>query len=218
MLTEDNLMRQIRLFTAALARALGLRSMQLHQDAIWVLDQALEQLFGLSIDVLKGLDDTSLIAAVRTQDKDDLSRLRMAAELYHEQGELFAGLQEPGESIWRLVRSLNLYLEVELSGGVSGFSPPSENIRSLVDRLGLAQTPPDLLYPLLGWAQQADIPPLAVPIFIRLLEAYPGQPELVAEGEAYLNDLQISGRLADPDNAGLNLARLKELLTSPPDS
>ncbi len=214
MLTEDYLMRQIRLFTAAVAKALGLKTMQLHQDAIWVLDQAIEQLFGLPLDVLNRMDDTSLIAAARSQDKNDLSRLRMAAELYGEQGELYHGLQEPGESSWRLIRALNLYLEVELSGGAAGFPPADEKILTLVDRLGYERIPADLLYPLFGWAQQAENPRLAVNTLIHLLEAYPDQPELRDEGRTYLEELHQSGRLADPEYSQLKLDRLEELLAA----
>jgi hypothetical protein len=214
MLTEDYLMRQIRLFTAALARALGLKTMQLHQDAIWVLDQALEQLFGLPLDVLNRMDDNSLMAAVRGQDKNDLSRLRMAAELYSEQGELYHGLQEPGESSWRLVRALNLYLEVELSGGASGFAPAAEKINPLVDRLGYERIPPDLLYPLFGWAEQTAQTQLAVNTLVRLLEVYPDEAELKEEGSNFLQDIRQNATLADPANACLNLDHLEELLAS----
>lgn len=213
MLTEDYLMRQIRLFVAALAKALGFKALELYSDALWVINQALEQLFGLQVDVIDRMDDDSLIAATRNQDHSDLSRLRMAAELYQEAGEIHLALGQPREGIWRLVRALNLYLEVELSGGVDGFTPAAQKIPLLLSTLGFENLPEALDYPLFGWAYQANQPWLGVKPLLRLLNAFPGQPELVEEGRSFLLALEDSDPIPiDGQDRQQDLAALRRLL------
>ena len=53
MLTEDYLIRLIRLGTVAMARLMGLKAQLLYQDAMYLLNQTLEEVFGMRADLVR---------------------------------------------------------------------------------------------------------------------------------------------------------------------
>ena len=135
MLTEDYLMRWIRLVTAAIARAAGLRAATLYEDALFLLDHTLEQVVGLPSNLLSTLDEDSLLQIVSTPEGLDTDRLVLVADLIAEQAGVYQSLGKPEESLWRYQRALDFYLLAMQEGGPHRFPPPYEAIETLLGKL-----------------------------------------------------------------------------------
>jgi len=145
MLTEDYLMRLIRLATQVFLRILGLKSQGLYQDALYAIDQMLEQITGLRADLLQRLDDDSLINAFSTANGLDADRLILAADFIQQQAEIYALTGQPDEARSLSLRALNCYLAAMLEASPSEVPAPDEKIQILVDTLGLQALPPATL-------------------------------------------------------------------------
>lgn len=142
MLTEDYLMRLIRLATQVLMRILGLRAQGLYQDALYAIDQMLEQITGLRADLLQRLDDDSLINAFSTANGLDADRLILAADFIQQQADIYAIIGQPDEAHRLTLRALNGYLAAMLEASPTEVPAPDEKIQHLVDTLGLQTLPP----------------------------------------------------------------------------
>jgi hypothetical protein len=115
MLSEDYLMRWIRITTSALARMLGLRAAGLYEDAIFLIDQTLQQLLGLPGDVVDRLDDASLLAMLGAPDHLDQELTVMLADLTKAKGDVYLDQKMQAESDRCTLRALNLLLAAELA-------------------------------------------------------------------------------------------------------
>lgn len=136
MLTEDYLMRWIRLVTAAIARAAGLRAATLYEDALFLLDQTLKQVVGMPSELINNLDEDSILQIVTTPEGLDTDRLVLVADLIKEQADVYQALQKLPESIWRYQRALDFYLLAIQEGGPHRFPPPYAAIELLLEKLG----------------------------------------------------------------------------------
>ncbi len=136
MLTEDYLMRWIRLVTAAIARAAGLRAATLYEDALFLLDHTLEQVVGLPSELLSNLDEDSILQIVTTPEGFDTDRLVLVADLIKEQADVYQALGKTNESTWRYQRALDFYLLAIQEGGPRRFAPPYGAIELLLENLG----------------------------------------------------------------------------------
>jgi hypothetical protein len=115
MLTEDYIMRMINQVLAVFLQALGLKKAGQLSQALQVFDQAVESLLGLRADLAKQLEDRQLLALLTFQDKLDIDRLLLLADIYHEEGEVYALQGQPQQSQFAAQRTLRLYLEATLS-------------------------------------------------------------------------------------------------------
>jgi hypothetical protein len=185
MLTEDYLMRILRLATAALARAVGLKAVELYQDALWVLDQAIEQLLGLRIDLFNRLDDTSVLASLTRDGELDLDRLNMAAELVHEQADVYRKMSMPEESRWRYARALTFYLEAALRGGMENFPLADERIASLVQDTSIDQLPAETVFSLYAYYESRGEFNPAEACLLLLKKEFVGNDDLQGELVSY---------------------------------
>ena len=114
-LTEDYIMRMINQALAVFLQALGLKKAGQFSQALQVFDQALEGLLGLNARLAKQLDDRQLLDMLTFQDKLDVDRLLMIADIYREEGEVHALQGQPEQSRLAAQRSLRLYLEAALA-------------------------------------------------------------------------------------------------------
>jgi hypothetical protein len=203
-LTEDYLMRQINLALAVLARALGLKTAGQYQAAHTVLDQMLEELFGLHAGLIKQLDDRSLFDALTSQGTLDNDRLMIAAELFLEKGELFELQKNDPESYWQRLRALNFYLEAALSGGPANFPDPREKIQALSAKLDSHALPAETLFSLFSYHELAGDYARAGQLLDRLAALPSLQEEMLGERAAFY------GRLVEKSDSELargNLTR-----------
>lgn len=115
MLTEDYIMRMINQVLAVFLQALGLKKAGQFSEALQAFDQAVESLLGLRASLAKQLEDRQLLALLTFQDKLDVDRLLLLADIYREEGEVFALQGQPEQSQFAAERSLRLYLEAALA-------------------------------------------------------------------------------------------------------
>lgn len=195
MLTEDYLIRLINQALAALAAVVGLRTAGQYLEARALLDQMLEQLFGLRSDLIKRLDDPSLLDALTNQEVLDTDRVCIAADLFKEQGNLFAAQNNAAESYLSYLRAFNFYLEVALAGGPRHFPPPDEKIEALYNLLQGFDLPFEILFSLYAYREQSGNYARAAGLLLRMA-AVPGvSQEILEEQRDFYHRL-----LEKPDN------------------
>ncbi len=115
MLTEDYIMRMINQVLAVFLQALGLKKAGQYSEALQVFDQAVESLLGLRASLAKQLEDRQVLALLTFQDKLDIDRLLVLADIYHEESEVHTLQGQPEQSLFAAQRSLRLYLEAALA-------------------------------------------------------------------------------------------------------
>jgi hypothetical protein len=155
MLTEDYFMRMINQALYVLKKIMGLKTTGHYQEAQLEINQLLEMLVGLKADLVKQLDDQSLIDSLTQQGKLDSDRLYVVAELFKEEGDLLALAQKPQAAYHSYLRALNFYLEVTLSGGPETLPAPDPQIATLLEALKAVELPADSLYPLFCYFEEA---------------------------------------------------------------
>ena len=151
MLTEDYIMRMINLALAVLVRILGFKQAGRYQEAAQHIDQALEMLLGMRADLVKRLDDDSLIETLTVQDTLDTDRLLVVADLFKEEGDILALKGHQSEAYLSRLRALNFYLEVILSGGPENLPEPEDKIEELLTLLRAHDLPAETLYSIFSY-------------------------------------------------------------------
>jgi tetratricopeptide (TPR) repeat protein len=189
MLTDDYLMRMIRLATAALAQALGLKAVTLYQDALMVLDRALEQILGLPAQILHRMDDQGIISLCTTSEGINLDQVNIVAQLFQAEGEIYESVKDPAESSWRFLRALNLYLELFLNEDLTSSPEPDERIDFLVARFPQGSLPTDIQYPLFYYYEKCRAFSSAIQVLDSLIRLNPDSAELRAEQSDFFQRL-----------------------------
>ena len=119
MLTEDYIMRLINQALAVLLVALGLKRSGQYNEALQTYDQALGSLLGLDAHLAKQLDDSLLLKMLTFQEKVDIDRLLVVADIYREESEVYNLQGQLEYSHFAAKRSLRLYLEAALASEVN---------------------------------------------------------------------------------------------------
>ncbi|MEJ2263792.1 MAG: DUF6483 family protein [Anaerolineales bacterium] len=147
-LTDDYLIRQINLALAALANIIGLKTAGLYQNALFEIDQFLEQLLGLRSYMIKDLSDEAILTLISVPEGLDTDRLFIIAELIKAEGDIYAAQNYIADSQLDYLRSLNFFVEVVLNGGALNFPQPHDRIEDLVKALDFTKLPQETLYDL----------------------------------------------------------------------
>ncbi len=143
MFTEDYLMRIINQVLAALMNAIGLRKAGKYSEARQMIEQAIQQLTGLSADLIDQLDDASILSMLTTGGQLDIERLAVLGDLYQEEGAISFELGQPVLGIFATARALRFILEVVLADD-SRLAPESMvKIEVLVQKLKQNPLPVD---------------------------------------------------------------------------
>jgi hypothetical protein len=211
MLTEDYFMRMINQAIYVLKKIMGLKTTGHNQEALHEIGQMLEVLLGMNAELLKRLDDQSILDALTQQGRLDLDRLYVIAELYREEGEILAatGLSEDG--LLSSLRALSFHLEIALQGGTEMFPPAHEQIDQLLERLKEIDLPTTILYPLSGYLEEQGRYREAGTALDRLAQ----DPEVLTEArhvqaDFYRRLLEKSSQ--DLERSGMSVHEIKERL------
>ena len=181
MLTEDYFMRMINQMLAVLTQILYHREAGQYQEAQILIDQSLEQLLGVRPDLLKQMDDASVLHLLTTQGELVPDRLAMVADLYKLEGDLLADQNQNHEAIQDYLRALTFYLKISLEERDQGLSELDNKIDALYQKLSGHEIPTNVLYQLFDYYEsQGDYARVEVQITSllkrddQILEILPG--------------------------------------------
>ncbi len=155
MFSEDYLMRIISQAIAALATVIGLKKAGKHQEALQAIDQALEQLLGLKSEIIKQLEDKSLLQMLTKEQQLDAARLGLVADLFKEEGDILAAQKRFAESRISYLRALTYMLETSFDEAYQGSNEIAGKIEELVNSLGVENIPDETLWTLFCHYEQA---------------------------------------------------------------
>lgn len=160
MLTEDYLIRMINLAIVALLEIVGLKKAGDYMTALQRIDMAFEHLLGLRTNMVKGLDDNRLYYLLTRNDRLDTRRLAIVADLFHEEGDVYAGLGKPEEAREDFTRALRLNLEVSFNEPEGDIIELTGRIDDLMKKLdiagaGMQTLGADTLWPLAGYLEES---------------------------------------------------------------
>ena len=135
MFTEDYLMRIINQAIAALMTVIGLRKAGKYSEASQMIEQAIQQITGLSASLIDQMDDARILSILTTNGQLDVGRLVILGDLYQEEGFILFKLGQPARGVLANTRALRFLLEVTLADD-SNLSPDSMvKIETLVKRV-----------------------------------------------------------------------------------
>jgi hypothetical protein len=135
MFSDDYLIKIVRQATAVFAKIAGLKSAERYQEALQVIDQALEQILGIDAEMIKVLDDESLYTLLMENEVLDLEKLGLIADLFKEEGDIRKLQNQNDESINCYTRSLNYYLIIGINSVTSLPEKLSDKVDELIQKL-----------------------------------------------------------------------------------
>ena len=154
MYVEDYIKRMIAIAAAMIARILGLKASGEYVQARAIIDQLLELIVGLRADLVRRMDDDSLLESLTHEGGMDTDRLGLLAELFRHDGDVLNAQGKNTEASASYLRSLNFFVEAFLSGKDSGFPNPNEHIHYLLQRLDSQPLPAVSLYSLFHYYEE----------------------------------------------------------------
>jgi hypothetical protein len=154
MLTEDYFMRIINQMLAVLTKIIGLKDAGQYQEAQQIINQSLEQLLGMPSDLLKQMDDSSIMNILTTQGELVSDRLYMVANLYELEGDLLTDQNRISEANLDYLRALTIYLDIALKGENQYSSELNYKIEQLQLKLIDQELTVDIYYRLFDYYEQ----------------------------------------------------------------
>jgi tetratricopeptide (TPR) repeat protein len=181
MLSEDYIIRMIQLAVAALLRIAGLRKSGHYQDALNLIDLTMEQLVGLRASRIKGLEDERLYFLLTRNERLDTQRLGVIADLFHQEGEIYAAQQRLEESQASYARALKYLLEVFFQEEETGREEVQPRIEALLEKVKPEILGADVQWPLAGYQEAAGRYAAAEALLLKLAEQPEARSELLPE-------------------------------------
>lgn len=154
MLTEDYFMRMINQMLAVLTKILYLKEAGQYQEAQQIINQSLEELLGIPADLLKGMDDSSVMNILTTQGELVSDRLYTVAKLFELEGDLLIDQYRPKEANLDHMRALTFFLEIAIEGENQYSSEIHEKIDNLQQKLSNQDLNIDTYYRLFDYYEQ----------------------------------------------------------------
>lgn len=177
MYTQDFIKRMINQLVAALQMIIGLKAAGQYGQALQAINQALEQLLGLKADLVRRLADQTILDSLTQDGHLDTDRLSILADLFKEEGDIYAGLKDPALSFASYVRALNFYLEVALSASPEELPRSEDKLLDIYFDLKKYQLPSQTLYGIYEYSERSGRYLLAASILGQLSD----DPDLRAE-------------------------------------
>lgn len=190
MFSEDYILRMIRMATAAMAEIMGLKKGGRYPQAMQAIDQTMEEVLGLKADLIRALDDESLLSALTQNDRLDTDRLLILADLYFEEADILTKQGKPIAAQASALRALNFYLDVVLDWGAERVPKKFDKIEELVEKLGEQDLPPQSCFALFFYYDQVGEFPAAR----RMLQKLKQDPDW--RDEALMEEAEFERRLS----------------------
>ncbi len=191
MFSEDYILRMIRMATAAMVQILRLKKGGQYPQAIQAIDQTLEEVLGLKADLIRAMEDESVLLSLTQHEQLDTDRLLILADLFYEEGDILAKQGKPAASHASSLRALNFYLDVVLDWGADRISEKFGKIEDLVGQLDEQTLPPQTCFALYFYYQQVGDLSAARRMLQRLKEDPDWREEALLEEAEF--DRKIAG-------------------------
>lgn len=154
MLTEDYIMRMINQMIAVLTKLIGLKNAGQYQEAQQMIDQSLEQLLGLKPNLLRNMEDESILNLLTSQGELGTERLYILAQLYQHEGDILSAQKRDREAVLDYQRALNFYLQVAAKQADHESTQLNQKISDLFNELKNVNLPIEILYQLFDYFER----------------------------------------------------------------
>ena len=154
MFTEDYLMRIINQALAALLSAVGLKKRGKYREAQQAIDQAVEWLTSMPAGLVDQMDDEGILSMLTVQERLDVPRLALLADLFWEQGEIQVQLDQASQGRSSCERALRFTLEAALASEAGLASESIAKIETRRQALMEAELPIETQLALLDYFQR----------------------------------------------------------------
>ena len=211
MLTEDYIMRMINQMVAVLAKLIGLKDAGQYQSAQQVIDQSLEQLLGLKPELLKHMDDSSILNLLTSQGELGTERLYILAELYRNEGDILIAQNRTQEAIFDYQRALSFYLQLPDDQKGQDSSKIKQKIIDLFIELKNVNLPVEILYQLFDFFERNGEFAFIEDVIARLLKSPEAGPHIIPDIIIYYEQLLESSEW-EAYSGGLSRAQAEQKL------
>ncbi len=211
MLTEDYIMRMINQMVAVLTKLIGLKDAGQYQSAQQVIDQSLEQLLGLKPELLKHMDDSSILNLLTSQGELGTERLYILAELYRHEGDILKDQNMTQGAISDYQRSMYFYLQVAVTHEGQESSSLKKKIADLFIELENVNLPVEILYQLFDFYERNGEFAFVEDVIVRLLQSLEYRPHVIPDIITYYEQLLESSEL-DSRSGGFSRAQVEQNL------
>lgn len=152
-LTDDYLIRLISQTIAAITRVLGLKSAGQYTNALQEINLTLESLLGIPWELLQNFTDNNLVDALTRGEQLDVDRALLAAQLYHQEGDVLQGMENP-KAKFSYQRALMLYLQIVTTQGAQEYPEPVEEIKSIRKMIDTTDLSEEMMFSLFIYHEQ----------------------------------------------------------------
>jgi hypothetical protein len=217
MINKDYILRMAERMGRALAIVLGLRQANRYEEALIYIDDLFLQTAGLTSSFINSVPEQTLLQMLSPLGELNIDKCLWVAALLKAEGEIYEEQGHMHESYYRYVKSLRLFLEVQLHERTlitSHFYVDTEELLHKLEEYELPNSIKSKLFPyyeLVGRYAKAE------DTLFDLLETDHADRELVQEGIAFYQRLQgksdfdlKAGNLSR-DEVQEGLAQLKQL-------
>src|SRR5579885_2510069 len=204
MINKDYILRLAERFGRYLAIILRLRKFDQHEEALIYLDELLLNTTGFTSRFLNSLSEEMIIQILSPLGKLNIEAALWSGLLLKAEGEIYEETGQTNESYHRYLKSLHLLLEVLRHENITSEPEFAQAITELIKQLDDYELPDSLKEKLFLYYEHIGSYGKAEDTFFELLEANPGDSELIERGKAFY------GRLLTKGNADLlagNLSR-----------
>ena len=111
MIKEDYILRMVEQLSIAIAKVLKLKEAHQHQEALSMIDQTFQQLFGLNSKTINSLPAESIIELLQLNTPEEAQKCFWIAALIKEQGDIYESQKDFQTSESKYLDSLELYLK-----------------------------------------------------------------------------------------------------------
>jgi tetratricopeptide (TPR) repeat protein len=211
MLTEDYIMRMINQMVAVLTKLIGLKDAGQYQSAQQVIDQSLEQLLGLKPELLKHMDDSSILNLLTSQGELGTERLYILAELYRHEGDILIAQNRTQEAIFDYQRALSFYLQLPDDQKDQDSSKIKQKIIDLFIELENVNLPVEILYQLFDFFERNGEFAFIEDVIAKLLKSPEARPHIIPDIITYYEQLLESSEW-EANSGGLSRAQAEQKL------
>ncbi len=204
MIQKDYILRTMAELATVLTGILGFQQAKQYQAALDLIDQVFKQTLGLSLDLINSVPDETLLAMLTSFDTLDIEKCLFVASLLKAEGDIYVDQDNFDTSYYRYLKSLHLFLEVQLSD--SNIHDPDlfAQIEGLLATLEEYELPVEIKSRLFRYYERTGRYSRAEDMLLEVLEANFYDHDMVEQGIAFYQRLL---KKKDTDLAVGNLSR-----------